>query len=497
MSVSNKTAFLTELEAQARSKARSDSQSDETGRGKFCKVDLHTFLTASLIFSSFLVNFSVNGQCAPVYIQPEIQFQRMDGFGAAGVNGCAQEVYSQAEPRRTKLLNLLFGPDGARINILRNEIWWTGKRLPFTHPLYLRGLIYYFGDEDNESAQYFLMREAQKRQEMILNSCVWTPPPQWKTNNSFKDGGELLPSHYEDFADYLLGYLEFYKKIRNQDFQLISLQNRPDKKQGGESCSWNGEQLRDFVKVVGSRLRQRGYPTKIMLPEVEWEQAGTYLQPILADPEARRMISYLGVHSSRKSSSDRMALNNVCKSENFKLWQSEFAVPEGRNPGNIDDGLLLATQMLEDLVQSDCHAWLYWALMTPLGSDEKKQGLLERTGTRLEPSKKFWCFTQFSRFIPRDAVRIAVRGNTSPMIAFRNPEYNGMTLVMINSTPDPMTENLEMRGWTMERLLAYRTSEKEDCVQVPLPPESASKQSMALEPKSVTTVVAQIRRLRQ
>jgi len=421
----------------------------------------------------------------------------MDGFGAAGVNGCAREIYSLAEPQRTKLLDLLFGADGARINILRNEIWWTGKRLPFTHPLYLGGLVYYFGDEENESAQYFLMREAQKRQEIILNSCVWSPPPQWKTNNSFRDGGELLPSHYEDFADYLLGYFQFYKKMRNQDFQIVSLQNNPNAKLPIQSCLWNGEQLRDFVKIVGNRLRQRGYPTKIMLPEVEWEQADTYLQPILADPEARRMISYLSVHSSGKSSSGRTALKNLSKSETLKLWQSEFAVPQRRDSPEIDDGLLLANQMLEDLVQADCHAWLYWTFITPAGSAERKQGLLERMGTSFQPTKKFWCFTQFSRFIPRDSVRVSVQGNTSPVIAFRNPEYNGMTLVMINPTIDPVTENLEVRGWTIERLVAYRTSEKEDCVQIPLPAESASKRPLVLEPKSVTTLVAQIHRARE
>ena len=465
--------------------------------GNFCKVNRHRFLKAGLLCSLFVANFSLSAQTISVQIQPEIQFQRMDGFGAAGVNGCAKDIYSLAEPQRTKLLDLLFGPDGARINILRNEIWWTGKRLPFTHPLYLSGLVYYFGDEENESAQYFLMREAQKRREMILNSCVWSPPPQWKTNNSFKDGGELLPSHYEDFADYLLGYLQFYKMMRNQDFQVISLQNKPDKRQASQSCLWNGEQLRDFVKLVGSRFKQRDYPTKIMLPEVDWEQADTYLRPILADPEARRMISHLSMHSSGKSSADRTALKNLCKNENFRLWQSEFAVPQGKNSEDIDDGLLLATQILEDLVQSDCHAWLYWALVTPSGGGEKKQGLLERTGTSFESSKKFWCFTQFSRFIPKDSVRISVQGNTLSVVAFRNPEYNGMTLVTVNSGIEPVTENLEVRGWTVERLVAYRTSEKENCVQVPLPPESASKRSLVLQPKSVTTLVAQIRRVRE
>ena len=53
-----------------------------------------------------------------------------------------------------------------------------------------------------------------------------------------------------------------------------------------------------------------------------------------------------------------------------------------------------------------------------------------------------------------------------------------------------------MRGWNLERLMAYRTSESEDCAAVPLPAESGPKLTLTLEPRSITTLVAQIRRVR-
>ena len=58
-----------------------------------------------------------------------------------------------------------------------------------------------------------------------------------------------------------------------------------------------------------------------------------------------------------------------------------------------------------------------------------------------------------------------------------------------------MTETVELRGWNLERLAAYRTSEKEDCAAVPLPAESGPKMTLTLEPQSITTLVAQIRRV--
>jgi O-glycosyl hydrolase len=456
-------------------------------------------VSALILFSLLLKIFQSYPQPRPILVQPEIQFQRMDGFGATSGNGCAQEIYALPQAERTKILDLLFGPDGARMNILRNEIWWTGKRLPFTHPLYLRGFVYYFADEENETSQYFLMREAQARNEMIVNSCVWTPPPQWKTNNSPQDGGELLPTHYEDFADYLLGYLQFYKRLRNQDIQILSLQNEPNKKQAGQSCLWSGEQLRDFVKIVGKRFKQKGVSTKIMLPETEWEQVSSYLQPILKDAEARPLLSYVSAHSHGASESssgmEKAAMKDISKKLTLKLWQSEFAIAQGVHSQDIPDGLQLAGQMLHDLIESDCHAWVYWAFLAPAGWSGR-QGLLARQGNSVSPTKRFWCFTQFSRFIPRDAVRISALGGIVPVIAFRNPEYNGLILVLVNPTADAVTENVELRGWTMERTVAYRTSDKEDCSQVSLPPESGSKRSLSLTPQSVTTIIAQIRRVR-
>ena len=428
-----------------------------------------------------------------VLVQPEVQFQRIEGFGVSIGSGCASEVVALSGIERVRLLDLLFGNDGARLNILRHELWWTGKRLPLTHPLYLRGFVYSFGDEENESNQFFIIREAQKRTEMILNSCVWSPPPQWKTSHSLGGAGELLPQRYEDFAEYLLGYFHYYKGMRNQLFQLLTLQNHPNLKESKRGCFWSSEQLRDFAKLVGPRLKQQGYSTKIMIPDVDWEQAGPYVKAVLDDAEARSLVSHLGAHSSPEPSSARAVLREVSKQQNLKLWQSEFMLPAKSPSNELDDGLQLATRMLDDLIQSECHAWLYGAV---LAVSPEQQGLLEKSGNSIKASKKFWAFSQFSRFLPRDSVRIAAQRATVPVIAFLNPEYNGMTVLMINSANDPVTETIELRGWTMERMVAYRTSDNEDGAQVALPPESGTKRSVVLEPRSITTLVAQIRRVR-
>ncbi len=133
------------------------------------------------------------GQSKPILIQPQIQFQRVDGFGVSGANGCAREIDSLPSAERLKLFDLLFSAKGAGLNILRNEIWWTGQRVGITDRLRLTGLTFSFGDDERETSQFSLLRQAKKRQEILLNSCIWSPPLSWKSNQAVDGSGSLRP----------------------------------------------------------------------------------------------------------------------------------------------------------------------------------------------------------------------------------------------------------------------------------------------------------------
>ncbi|HVN80607.1 MAG TPA: glycoside hydrolase family 30 beta sandwich domain-containing protein [Terriglobia bacterium] len=432
-------------------------------------------------------------QSKPILISPEIQFQRNQGFGITVGNGAAKEMNTLSANERERLIELLFGVNGARINILRSEIWWTGKRLAFTSYLYLSGLIYDFSDEQNETAQYSVVREAQKRNEMIICNTVWTPPPQWKDNNSPVQGGELLAKSFENYADYLFGYMTYYKGIRNLDIRLMGLQNAPDQKSAMQSCLWTPAALKDFAKLVARRLKQGGFSPQFLLPEVEWEHALDYLKSFWEDPDARPLVSYVGVHSNLGASPVRSAVKDFVQRNSLRLWISEFAMPSDPSIQPIESALGLAETMVHDLTEGDCNAWVYWVPVASQGW-AGREGLIDRQGSSFKPNKRFWCLSQFSRFIPRDAVRISTSTSEFPVVAFRTPEYKGVVLVIVNPTRQQVTQEVETRGWTMERVAAYRTSEKEDGSQIAVTGESGAKQSFVLEPRSVTTILAQIRR---
>lgn len=433
-------------------------------------------------------------QSKPILIQPQVQHQRLDGFGFSIGHGCARQIQSLPEPERKRLLELLLGTEGAHCNIVRTEVTWTGKRLPMTHPLYLSGLVYSFAEDENETTQYNFLREAQKRGEILINLSLWSPPAAWKTNSSAQDGGSLREDKYEDYADYLFHYLNFFKTLRNLSFQYLSLQSSPDQSHPYQSCFWKPDQLQTFLKVIALKFQKKGASVRFLLPEVGWDHLAEYLQPFLNDKAARDIGFLVSAHSSSGSLQDRVAARETSRRTNLKLWQTEYTLPSGGD--DMAAALGLAKQMMEDLCQAECMAWLYGTVFQN-SLESSQAGLLQLDKTGFRVPKSFWAYSQISRFLGRDYVRVSADGGTSASIyaAFRNPLYKELTVIFVNPGLEEIYESLEMRGWSFESPKLYRTSASEDCQMLSPIVASGPNQRLALPPQSISTLTCQLRRI--
>ena len=349
-------------------------------------------------------------------------------------------------------------------------------------------------DDENETDQFNLLREAQKRNEVIPYSCSWSPPPLWKSNLSESRGGELTTKYYDDFAYYLGAYIDSYKKLRFLEVPFLSFQNDPKNPGPFQSCLWSPDQTREFLKLAAKQFKVQGIRTQFLLPELDWSSLAEFLDPIMADPEARQWVAVIAAHSYTGDNKDRLKIKEISKRLNVKLWQTEYALPLAEDFAGLDGGLRLAEQIINDLLYAECQAWFYWVpLASPLWKG--RSALLDGDSNSFKLTKRFWCLAQFSRFISNNSVRIMTSGGTSQVIAFRNPGYTAIALVLMNHSAEPVHETIQTRDWNLERTAAYRTSQAEDCAVVPLPGESGSKLSLTLTPRSITTFTAQIRRL--
>lgn len=432
------------------------------------------------------------GQPKPILIQPQIRFQRVDGFGVSGSNGCARQIQNLPSAERLRLFDLLFSPREAGLNILRNEIGWTGQRIPITARLRLTGLTYSFGGDERENAQFSLLRQARKRQDLLLSSCLWTPPPAWKSNQALDGSGSLLAQHYRDLAEYLVGYVEYYEKLRGQPVHVVSLQNRPDNGDLPVGCRYGANQLRDLVKRVGERFREKGIRTRLMVPEADWRETLPFLQTLLDDREFRPLLSHVGVQSSVEPNPGADAVDQLVRQHNLKLWQTQFTSPAG-NSDEMDDALGLAQTLIADLLRG-CRAWLYGPIFAT-EAQPGRLGLLEGTSTGFRVSKRFRALVQFSRFIPRGAARVFAAGGTAAVAAFRNPAGRQLILVLVNPKEEAVEEEIELRGYRLDGIEVFRTSADENNRAAEPAPEAGSRLHLTLAPRSINTLRASLERV--
>jgi O-glycosyl hydrolase len=454
------------------------------------KLHIRLFGTVFL-FLSFSPLILCQQSPKPILIQPQIQQQRIDGFGFSIALGAARQIQALPDSEKKRLLDLLFGPEAAHCNLVRTEVSPTGKRLTMTSPLYISGFVYSFAEDENESAQYSFLREARKRGDILVNLCPWSPPAQWKNNNSLQNGGSLREDKYQDYADYLFNYLKFYLNLRNFAFQSISLQNAPDQAQPFQSCLWKPEQLASFLKVFSTTLKKNDIPLQILLPDVGWDHLAEQAQPFLKENGNRETPFTLSAQSTSGSLQDRTATREMIRRANLKIWQTNFALP-AQMP-DWTGGLALAQQLVEDLTQAECSAWLYGTVISN-PHEPDKSGLVVLEKNVIKTTKRFWAFSQVSRFVGRDYVRVSAVGGSSLYAAFRNPLYKELSIVFVNPGLQEIAEQLEMRGWSFDAPHLYRTSEGEDCQLLPASLPSAPRLAITLAPKSVTTLVCQLKR---
>jgi len=126
----------------------------------------------------------------------------------------------------------------------------------------------------------------------VIGTC-WSAPASWKTNNSTRGGGHLLPEFYEDWATMIADYAnehELYAmSIGSQtDFATCSPSQgvpcNPPFTDEFDSMVYTGKELADFVKVAGTAFKTLAPNTEMIAPETSsWIHLWSHLSPTAVD----------------------------------------------------------------------------------------------------------------------------------------------------------------------------------------------------------------------
>lgn len=330
-----------------------------------------------------------------IRIDPSYQQQPFQGWGTSLV-WFANVTGGYPDEVRDKLVDLLFGEDGLRLNIARYNI--GGGNAPTVDDYLRRGgavpgfwkapRAYGPGDKewwDPENPDHWDW-DADADQRWWIDRIkdrvdTWeafsNSPPYFQTVSGYVSGGfdssadQIRADRVDEFADYLVRVAEHVERAHGIRFDTIDPLNEPNTPYWGTTLGPDGKPTggrqegahagpasqAEVVLALKRRLATAATGATVSAPDET--NPGIFLQDWYGYPaEARAAVSRLNVHTY--GTGQRTAARDVAKAEGRPLWMSEVEGSWGNDFTSMDSGLGMARRIIDDLRELEPTAWVLW-----------------------------------------------------------------------------------------------------------------------------------------
>lgn len=374
-------------------------------------------------------------------IDPTQRYQTIDGFGAS-IAYLQGEIFQMKEPYRSEALDLLFKDLGT--TILRIRVDNT------TAPA--RGEYQFTKDR----AQVWTAQQALKRGVQTVIASTWSAPAWMKDNNRLQDGGHIKPECYGDVADWYAAYLKQYREKFGIPIDYLSLSNEPDLATTYDSMLVTPEEYAKISRMIADRLRAEGIPTKLAGPETMGSADAIFkYAPYILGQDSP--LGLFGVHTYASNSLPDLA--EIGPAHHIPVWVTEYSKLNKDKETGIDESLTIAQHIHDTLTIGNVNAFLYWGYWWEQGP----QGLIIASGfdSYFEPTKRYYMFKQFAKFVRPGAVRIGADAGKTGLQVSAYENGSNLAVVIINKSETAKELKLNLPGDA--NLAIYVTSEEQDC----------------------------------
>jgi glucuronoarabinoxylan endo-1,4-beta-xylanase len=356
--------------------------------------------------------------------------QRMSGFGGstAWKSGLADS-----------LITRLFSPtEGCGLSLVRMRI---------------------APDATTGSGEIAIAKKAQALGAAVW-AAPWSPPANYKDNNDVNNGGALMTSHYQDWADKLAAY---GKNLAAQgiDLKWISAQNEPNWTSDYESCRYTPEQIATFIgDYLGPALGKAGLKTRVIGPEViNFGALKPFGDALLNSANALKYLDVIATHQYGDSPKAPNFPYTLIAGKGKELWETEHGQDEFAGDESMTPGIALAKEMHTDIVQGPVSAYHVWWIIPADGvSGTASNGLVMRGHV----IQRGYVMGNYSRFVRPGSYRVAANDNPSTGIrvtAYRNDSLGRAIIVAFNENATAFEQTFTLNGLTVASFTPWETSD--------------------------------------
>jgi hypothetical protein len=388
-----------------------------------------------------------------------------EGIGVLSAGGASRLALDYPEAIKSQILDLLFKPNyGAALQHLKVEVGGDANSTMGTEPSHMHTRT----DENYQRGyEWWLMKEAKKRNPAILLDCLEWGAPGWIGDGKF---------YSQDNADYLVKFIKGLQSTYELEMNYVGIWNETP-----YDPAW--------IKLLRKTLDSNGLKTvKIVAADVfDWRLA----DEIKADPELGKAIDVIGVHYPGYESTPSA---QACGKS---LWSSE----EGAGTKNGWPGAcMMAKAYNRNYIQAKMTKTVAWGLLssyydTCLWPD---CGLLKADtpwSGNYEVQPSIWATAHTTQFVQpgwvyldREACGMLTGGGS--YVTLKSPNGSDYSIIIETTDakePQPVTFQLE-GGLPTSEVHMWRTTPQEQFMHVKDITPANGALAVTLNPNSIYTL---------
>ena len=268
-----------------------------------------------------------------ITVRPDIVKQNILGIGTSFTESSAFVLAHLSKEKRAEVMENIYGEKGANFSIARTHIGATDFAVdgrysyaPIKGDVALSSFSIVvdqdgFKQQDHAGIkdeqfdllpmikQAYAIKNKQSDKDLRIVASAWTAPPWMKdiedyyikptaTNNHQGTGGQLKPQYVSTYADYLIKYLNAYKK-QGIDIWALTPVNEPHGNSGQwESMHFTPKTQSTFIKEhLGPKLKASAHEdVKLLIYDQNRDEMEHWTDEILADEETAQYVYGTAVH---------------------------------------------------------------------------------------------------------------------------------------------------------------------------------------------------------
>ena len=416
-------------------------------------------------FKQFIEDFGAEGEVINVY--PDVEYQEMLGFGGAITETSAYNFMKLSESRRNELAKVYFdATEGLGLNFCRVSIGSNDFALDDSPYVSNNDPKLTTFSIDRDRRYVIPMIKAAQRYcgELYLMATPWSPPAFMKDNGKTINGGKLLPEHRNTWADYIVRFLQEYKK-EGINFFCMTVQNEPKASQKWQSCLYSGKEEGEYaVDFLKPHLDKAGFDTlKLIVWDHNKERVLERASESFAVPKARKAIWGVAFHWYSGKHFDQLRMTHERFPEKH-LILSEFCKGPATGGthvpyGDWSDAEDYCAEMIGDFNNYAC-ASIDWNMIVDtkggpcLYRDDigggKASVVADAENNSFELQSTYYAVGHFSKYVKRGARRIGNSTYDDNLLtsSFKNPD-GSIAVIVLNKGNNNLRPLLRMNGKIM------------------------------------------------